>query len=88
MAEGCQTNPEYFAGSTSNMADAWWEDLKLGEDMERYVRQGYKSEEALNFLKRDFPMHPWSIRSLTDVCDVSKSTTIIQRFPWKKSKMQ
>ena len=32
--------------------------------MERYVRQGYKREEALDFLKRDFPMYPWSIRSL------------------------
>ena len=67
MAEGCQTNPEYFAGSTSNMADAWREDLKLREDMERYVRQGYKREEALDFLKRDFPMYPWSIRSLETV---------------------
>ena len=46
------------------MADAWREDLKLREDMERYVRQGYKREEALNFLKRDFPMYAWSIRSL------------------------
>ena len=64
MAEGCQTNPEYFAGSTSNMADAWREDLKLREDMERYVRHGCKREEALDFLKRDFPMYPWSIRSL------------------------
>ena len=64
MAEGCQTNPEYFAGSTSNMADAWRKDLKLREDMERYVRHGYKREEALDFLKRDFPMYPWSIRSL------------------------
>ena len=64
MAEGCQTNPECYAGSTSNMADAWREDLKLREDMERYVRQGYKREEALDFLKRDFPMYAWSIRSL------------------------
>ena len=59
MAEGCQTNPEYFVGSTSNMADAWREDLKLREDMERYVRQGYKREEALDVLKRDFPIYPW-----------------------------
>ncbi|CAH3163444.1 unnamed protein product [Porites lobata] len=36
------------------MADAWWEDLKLREDMERYVRQGYKGEEALDFLKHSF----------------------------------
>ena len=46
------------------MADAWWEDLKLREDMERYVRQGYKREEAIDFLKQDFPMYAWSIRSL------------------------
>ena len=46
------------------MADAWRKDLKLREDMERYVRQGLKREEALDFLKRDFPMYPWSIRSL------------------------
>ena len=64
MAEGCQTNPECFAESPSNMADAWREDLKLREDMERYVRQGYNKEEALDFLKRDFPMYAWSIRSL------------------------
>ena len=46
------------------MADAWREDLKLREDMERYVRQGYKREEALDFLKRDFPMYAWRTRSL------------------------
>ena len=62
MAEGCQTNPEYFAGSTSNMADAWREDLKLREDMERYVRQGFKREESLDFLKRDFPMEHSFVR--------------------------
>ena len=30
--------------------------------MERYVRQGYKREEALDFLKRDFPMYACNIR--------------------------
>ena len=56
MAEGCQTNPEYFAGSTSNMADAWREDLKLREDIERYVRQGYKRRygRSPKFLKAGF----------------------------------
>ena len=53
-----------YSFQDSNMADAWWEDLKLREDMERYVRQGYKGEEALDFLKQDFPMYAWSIRSL------------------------
>ena len=67
MAESCQTNPKYFAGSTSNVAEAWRKDLKLREDMERYVRQGYKREEDLDFLKRDFPMYPWSIRSFETV---------------------
>jgi len=61
MVKDCQTNPECFAGSTSNMADVWREDLKLREDVER---QGYEREEALDFLKRDFPMNAWSIRSL------------------------
>ena len=46
------------------MADAWREDLKLREDIEIYVRPGCKREEALGFLKRDFPMYAWSIRSL------------------------
>ena len=64
MAKGCQTNPERLAGSTSNMANAWAEDLKLREDMKRYVGQGYKREEVLDFLKWDFPMYAWSIRSL------------------------
>ena len=64
MAEDCQTNPECFAGPMSNMADAWREDSKLREDMERYVRQGYKREEALDFLKRDFTMYAWGIRTL------------------------
>ena len=49
------------------MADAWREDLKLREDMERHVRQGYDREEALDFLKRDFLMYAWSIRS-SDRC--------------------
>ena len=53
-----------YSFQDSNMADAWWEDLKLREDMERYVRQGYKREEALDFLKRDFPMYAWRTRSL------------------------
>ena len=35
MAEGCQTNPECFAVPLSRFqyAEAWWEDLKLREDM-------------------------------------------------------
>jgi len=45
MAEGYQTNPECFAGSTSNMADAWWKDLKLREDMERYVSRGIRGKK-------------------------------------------
>ena len=53
-----------YSFQDSNMADAWWEDLKLREDMERYVRQGYKREEPLDFLRQDFPMYAWSICSL------------------------
>jgi hypothetical protein len=32
--------------------------------MEEYVKQGLKRVEALDFLRRDFPQYPWSVRSL------------------------
>ena len=36
------------------MADAWREDLKLREDVERYVRQGYQKGRSPRFLKAGF----------------------------------
>ena len=43
---------------------AWNEDINLKDEMEKYVRQGLMHEEALDFLKRDFPQYAWSVRSL------------------------
>ena len=49
------------------MADssaAWKEDEKLKESMVKLVQQGLQRIEALDFLKRDFPEYPWSMRTL------------------------
>ena len=50
---------------TTNMADSTRkEDDKLKEDMTQLVQQGLQRIEALDFLKRDFPQYPWSLRTL------------------------
>lgn len=50
---------------TTNMADSTWkEDDKLKEAMTQLVQQGLQRIEALDFLKRDFPQYPWSLRTL------------------------
>ena len=61
---GLASKPRMLCGIYVQYRDALREDLKLRDDMERSVRQGYKLEEALDFLKRDFPMYAWSYRSL------------------------
>lgn len=38
--------------------------MRLREDTETYVREGYSTEEALDFLKRDLPLYAWCIRLL------------------------
>lgn len=42
----------------------WVHDDKLKEAMSRYVQQSLQRSEMLDFLTRDFPQYPWSIRSL------------------------
>ena len=50
---------------TTNMADSTWkEDDKLKETRTQLVQQGLQRIEALDFLKRDFPQYPWSLRTL------------------------
>ena len=44
--------------------DTWQEDIKLKEDLKKYVSQGLQRKEILNFLRRDFPAYPWSIPTL------------------------
>ena len=48
----------YFRNSS------WLKDGELKEEMLRYVREGYQRTEMLDFLRRDFPQHAWSIRTL------------------------
>ena len=49
----------------TNMADSTWkEDDNLKKAMTKLVQQGLQRIEALDFLKRDFPQYPWSIRTL------------------------
>ena len=42
----------------------WMEDLRLKQDLEKYVRQGLKRDEILNFMERDFGEYAWSLRTL------------------------
>jgi len=42
-----------------------WKDYdKLKEAMTKLVQQGLQRIEALDFLRRDFPDYPWSMRTL------------------------
>ena len=51
MAE-CIRNPE-------------WENYEaLRSDLEKYVRQNLHRNEILDFVKLDYPMYAWSLRSL------------------------
>ena len=68
---------------TTNMADSTWkEDDKLKEAMTQLVQQGLQRIEALDFLKRDFPQYPWSLRTLDrrlrhfDICYNDKSVEV------------
>ena len=56
----------------SNMAEAsrirnedWLEDEQLERDMRKYVVQNMRREEALDFLRRDFPEYAWSLPTLS-----------------------
>jgi len=43
---------------------SWMEDLRLKQELEKYVRQGLKRDEILNFMERDFGEYAWSLRTL------------------------
>ena len=43
---------------------SWMEDLRLKQELEKYVRQGLKRDEILNFMERDFDEYAWSLRTL------------------------
>ena len=41
--------------------DAWQSDYQLEEEMKKFVKQGIKRKEILDFLRRDFPQYAWSV---------------------------
>lgn len=42
----------------------WENDEALRKDLEKHVRQNLRRNEILDFVKLDYPMYAWSIRSL------------------------
>ena len=50
--------------ATDNRAALWKHDENLKIAIKKYVTQGLQRNEALDFLQRDFPHYPWSMRSL------------------------
>ena len=44
--------------------NSWIEDRKLKEELRKYVSQGLRREEILDYVKRDFSKYAWSYRTL------------------------
>ena len=44
--------------------DAWQSDYQLEQEMKKFVKQGIKRREILDFLRREFPQYAWSIATL------------------------
>ena len=44
--------------------DAWQRDYQLEEEMKKFVKQGIKRKEILDFLRHDFPQYAWRIPTL------------------------
>ena len=59
-----------FPGARPNMADAWirnsdWEDNNdLNNDLAKFVSLNLKRMEIVDFLRKDYPMYAWSLRSV------------------------
>ena len=59
-----------FPGARPNVADAWirnsdWEDDNdLNNDLVKFVSLNLKRMEIVDFLRKDYPMYTWSLRSL------------------------
>ena len=43
--------------------ESWIEDEELKEVMRKYVSQGLRREEILDYLERDFSQYAWSFRT-------------------------
>ena len=45
---------------TDRRFSSWKEDDLLNGELQKYVKQGLKREEAIDFLRKDFPRFAWS----------------------------
>ena len=45
-------------------ATEWQEDEDLKHDLEEYVKQNMKRNELLDFVREQYPMYAWSLRTL------------------------
>ncbi len=43
----------------------WEQDQKLSDDLQRYVLEGLKRHEVLDFVQRDYPQYAWSLGTLS-----------------------
>ena len=57
-------SPGLFSKMADSRVSSWKEDDLLKGALQKYVKQGLKREEAIDFLRRDFPQYAWSIRTL------------------------
>lgn len=51
---------------TDRRFSSWKEDYLLNGELQKYVKQGLKREEAIDFLRKDFPQFAWSNRTLDE----------------------
>ena len=42
----------------------WQENKDLKHDLEEYVKQNMKRNELLDFVREQYPMYAWSLRTL------------------------
>ena len=64
--------------------DDWENDKDLKDDLEKYVHQGLRRKEVLDFVERDYSQYAWSLRSLDrrmrhfDIYYTDKDVTVDQ----------
>jgi len=60
----CVNKRPFVLKIADNRLSSWKEDGLLKDALKIYVKQSLQCEEAINFLRKDFPQYVWSIRTL------------------------
>ena len=68
--------------------DSWIEDRKLKEELRKYVGQGLRREEILDYMKRDSLSTCGAIVRLIDASVPSSFILWTERSVWNKCKLQ